>query len=529
MKKATLFTLVLSLIAISAHSQWIDWEDETEDRIVVTNIIDNDDASLVDDQEKDLAIGDFDNDSFVDLVVVRKFPFSNPGKRMDLLFMNRDGVLTDETDIHAPGFISNPTDARDVFCTDVNNDDWLDIVVISTFDDPPRLYINQGEDGNGDWLGFVDESNTRLPDLSSVTPFQYCAVAAADITGDGAVEIYMTNYAFGEVAPDILLVNDGTGVFTDQTEARVGDLRNSSFGTAIEFHDVDNDGDKDIVKNLGLAPIEPFNDQGVFAIFNNGDGTFTNWHRFPTNTSYMMTGGDFNEDGQMDFYIVDDSADYIHYIEGFEVDQSLTISQEFIPTSRTDEFGGNIKLADLDGDGDLDVGMSSVDVDEPPCFTGINRRFIIFENEGDASGSIIHPYGSAISDWNISTYDHDYIDLNNDGFLDMILADCEGYTVFMNQTESLSVDDVAVNDFATVFPNPSNGKFTITADASKANKLTGKLYNITGQLLTTEIYDFTASNALQIDIRDVVNAQGVYFLTLSTPEGKISTQKIIIE
>ena len=237
MKKITLFTFVLSFFTFNAHSQWIEWEDETADRIVITNVTDNSDTSLIDDQEKDLAVGDFDNDSFDDLVVVRKFPFSNPGKRVDLLLMNRNGVLTDETNIHAPEFLSNPTDARDVICTDVNNDDWLDIVVISTFDDPPRLYINQGEDSNGDWQGFADESSARIPDLSETLPFQYCAVAAADITGDGAVEIYMTNYAFGEVAPDILLINDGTGVFTDETDARLGNLRNSSFGTAIEFHD----------------------------------------------------------------------------------------------------------------------------------------------------------------------------------------------------------------------------------------------------------------------------------------------------
>jgi len=515
MTKATFFTLVLGLITFSAQSQWIEWEDETDNRIIVSNAIDNDNNSLVDDQEKDLAVGDFNNDSFEDLVVVRKFPFSNEGKRVDLLFMNRNGVLTD--------------DARDVICTDVNNDDWMDIVVISTFDDPPRLYINQGEDGNGDWQGFADESSIRIPDLSATLPFQYCAVAAADITGDGYVEIYMTNYAFGEVAPDILLVNDGTGVFTDQTDTRLGDLRNSSFGTAIEFHDVDNDGDLDIVKNLGLQPIEPFNDMGVFVLFNNGDATFTNWYRFPTNTSYMMTGGDFNEDGNMDFYIVDDAQDYVHYINGFVPDQNLAISQEFIPTTRTNEFGGNVKVADLDGDGDLDVGMSSVDVDIPPCFTGPNRRFIIFENQGEASGTIVHPYGATLNDWNISTHDHDYIDLNNDGFLDIILAGCEDYTVFINQTEALSTDDVGINNLASIFPNPSNGVLNITIDRAITSELTAKLYSISGQLLATENYDFSLSNVLQIDVRDAVQSQGVYFLSLTTPEGVSSTQKVIIE
>lgn len=527
MKNGLFASILMLFFTSTAYSQWIEWEDQTEDRIVVSNVTDNSDDSLVDDQEKDIAIGDFDNDSFMDMVVVRKFPFSNPGKRVDLLFMNRNGVLIDETAVRAPEFISNPTDARDVICTDVNNDDWIDIVVISTFDDPPRLYINQGADGNGDWLGFEDESAARIPDLD-VLPFQYCAVAAADITGDGFVEIYMTNYAFGQIAPDILLVNDGTGVFTDETETRVGELRNSSFGTAIEFHDVDNDGDLDIVKNLGLAAIEPFDDQGVFALFNNGDGTFTNWFRFPTNTSYMMTGGDLNNDGLVDFYVVDDSADYTHAITGFVTNESLTIEQTFIPTTRTDQFGGNVKLADLDNDGDLDVGMSSVDVDIPPCFTGENRRFIIFENEGEASGAITHPYGATINDWNISTHDHDYIDINNDGFLDIILGACEDYRVFINQSEVLSTDTAGLTNLATIFPNPSkNGIVTIQLDALQATKLQIEVFTVSGKRLIDTNYDFTFTNSLQVDLSSIKDS-GVYLMRLTAPDGASSTQKLLL-
>jgi len=519
--------LFLIFSSITSFSQWIDFDDETNDRIVVVNAIDNDSPDVVDDQEKDMAVGDFNNDSFVDLIVVRKLPFSNPGRRADLLFMNRNGVLTDETDVFAPEFLTNPTDARDVICTDVNNDDWLDIVIISTFDDQPRLYVNQGENEDGDWLGFIDETSIRFPFLD-VLPFQYCAVAAGDLTGDGAVEIYLTNYAFGEVAPDILLVNDGNGNFTEETDARLGTLRNSSFGTAVEFHDLDNDGDLDIVKNLGLQPITPFNDMGVFALFNNGDATFTNWFRFPTNTSYMMTGGDLNDNGLMDFYIVDDSADYMHAVTDFVVDESLTIEETFIPTNRTNQFGGNVKMIDLDGDGDLDVGMSSVDVDIPPCETGIGRRFIIFENEDEASGNLIHPYGATINDWNLSSHDHDYIDLNNDGLMDIILGVCDGYRVFIQDNPALSIENINLEATTRVFPNPSNGQMNIAFNGSNTNKLTAELYSLSGQLLMNRVYDFSLSNTLNVDMRNITQS-GIYFLKLITDEGISTTQKIIVE
>ena len=144
MKQLYFFFFLTFLTVNSTFAQWLNFFDETNTRIVVSNITDNDDANNVDDMEKDLAVGDFDKDGFDDLVVVRKVPFSSPGAKTDLLFMNRNGVLQDETNIYAPAFLTDATDARDVICVDVNSDTWLDLFIISTFGDQPKLYINQG-------------------------------------------------------------------------------------------------------------------------------------------------------------------------------------------------------------------------------------------------------------------------------------------------------------------------------------------------------------------------------------------------
>jgi len=251
MKIKYTFFLLTILVSTNTYSQWLDFNDETDTRITITNVTGNSDVNAVDDQEKDLAIGDFDRDSFMDLVVVRKAPFSSPGAKTDLLFMNRNGVLTDETDLYAPEFLSDVTDSRDVICVDVNNDDWPDLFVISTFEDQPKLFINQGNDSNGDWQGFEDESSTRLPTIT-VNPIQFCAGWRGDLTGNDYNDLYMINYAPSGNARDVLLINDGTGNFTDETISRLGDLRNSSFGTGVEFHDVDNDLDLDIVKIMAF-------------------------------------------------------------------------------------------------------------------------------------------------------------------------------------------------------------------------------------------------------------------------------------
>lgn len=527
MKAKFIPAILALLLSGNVFSQWINFEDQTDSRIVITNVTGNNNQNLVDDQEKDLAIGDFDNDSFMDLVVVRKAPFSTPGAKTDLLFMNRNGVLEDQTDVFAPEFLTDETDSRDVFCVDVNNDDWLDLFIISTFDDQPKLFINQGTGIGGDWLGFVDESSTRLPVLT-LNIIQFCAGWGGDITGNGFNDLYMINYDGSGLALDVLFINDGTGHFTEEAQTRMGDLRNSSFGTGVEFHDIDNDNDLDIIKNLGLNNIPPFNDKGTIALFNNGDGTFTNFYKLPGEQAYMFTAGDLNNDGMLEFYEVDDQPDYVNSITDFVIDESLTINRTFLPTTRTDDWGGNVKMVDLDGDGDLDVGLSSVDTDEPPCLTGENRRFIIFENEDLHSGDLIHPYGSTISDWNLSTYDHDFIDINNDGFMDMILGTCDGYKIFM-QEPILSVEDSAFNEIVSVYPNPNNGVMNITIDAVNSTTATIEVYTVNGRLLSTISQDTLLSNVLHVnlDAREFIKT-GMYFLKVITDTGT-ATKKIVVE
>ena len=532
MKRKVLTIVIALMITNAIQAQWVEFTDESDTRIVVTNINDNANSGVQDDMEKDLLIGDFNNDSFTDLIVVRKVPFSTPGGKTDLLFINDNGVLVDMTDVYAPEFLSDNTDSRDVISVDADGDGWLDLFVVNTFQDQPKLFMNQGEDSNGDWLGFVDESATRLPTVT-VSIIQYCAGWSGDLTGNGAPDLYMVNYDPSGLALDVLFINDGNGNFTEETDARMGDLRNSSFGTGVEFHDVDNDNDLDIVKNIGLGAVAPFNVQGTLALFNNGDGTFTNWFKLPGPTTYMFTAGDLNDDGMLDFYEVDDGQDYVNFITDMQPDLDLTIDQQFLNSDRTDVWGGNVKMVDIDGDGDLDVTVASVDTDEPPCDTSVDigqaggvRIFAMFENEGLFSGNLIDPYDGNDQDWHISNYDQDFIDINNDGLMDMIIGACEDYKIFV-QNPPLSVNDESINQLISVSPNPSDGRINIHLDATSISSLTIDVYNVTGKLVETFSEETLLSNSIKIDARNSTSS-GIYFLKMTTEKG-ITTQKIIIE
>ena len=423
--------MVIFYFPIFSDAQWLEWQEITATNLDLTSVANSDD------EEKDFAVGDLNNDGFMDVIVVRKEPFSNPTEpaKSDLLLINNNGVLVDQTDLFAPQFISNPTFARDVFIGDFDNDGWQDVIVANTFNQNPIYYQNLGNDGNGNWLGLVDDSANRFPSTLDDTPL-ICAVWGGDITGNGAMDIYFTNYKQGGgTAKDFLFINDGNGFFTDESQARLGDLRNSAFGTAGEIHDIDNDGDMDVIKVTTLFNVAPWNSRGVIILYNNGNGNFTNWQNIsqPVSASpYMIKVADFNLDGDLDVFVVDDGTDYLLTSNTITADNNIAFTSQLVNSPNVSGFGGNIHAADFDLDGDLDLGVADVDVDIPPCNSA--RRFALLEN---VNGVIQDPYGNTNVDWGVNTYDFGILDLNNDGLQDFILGKCSGYGVFLSDNCAL--------------------------------------------------------------------------------------------
>lgn len=421
---------VMSLV-LSSHvvAQNVWFREVSADRLVLSSV------GLGDDEEKDIATGDFDKDGWVDVVVVRKEPFSIAGARGDVLLMNEGGVLTDRTAVLAPGFLAAPTDSRDVVVVDVDDDTWPDLIIANTFTQQPKCYRNRGNDGAGNWLGFADESSARLPDIFPVNQAsgpQFCAVWAGDLTGDNKPDLYFSNYERKNGTTDALLINDGNGNFSDQTTSNLGTLANVAFGTSVEFHDVDRDGDLDILKMSTLYDQPPFQ-QGIYILYNNGMGVFNqfNTSRLPSADPYMFTGAFFTRGDYLDFYVVNDSVDSLITIADIQPDGgSINLTSTAVASPRTSGFGGNVKAVDVDGDNDLDIGLAPIDVDIANCGSATAKFALLIYNQD--LNRFEEPWGASNDrNFHIDPHDFAFLDVDRDGRQDIFMGLCTGWAVFV--------------------------------------------------------------------------------------------------
>ena len=158
----------------------------------------------------------------------------------------------------------------------------------------------------------------------------------------------------------------------------------------------------------------------------------------PSTDAYMFIMEDFDNNGEKDFYIVDDGADYVNLSNGITANSNINFTQTTTNWARTSRNGANLRIGDLDHDGDYDIGVADVDTSFPPCETPDDlRAFLLLENEGDATGTFIDPYGAADKPWSKNMYDFAFIDVNNDGNYDIFSAECNGYGLYTSTQDPI--------------------------------------------------------------------------------------------
>ena len=277
------------------------------------------------------AWGDYDQDGFLDFVVVRHMEESDAEafdlrhyayavRPLALYRNNGDGAFTEVTHLlgdttgagNIPGEYGNLWGAGfQPAWIDFDNDGDPDLYVVNDFGKdihPNVLWRNDGPGVDGVWR-FTDISRRSGADAAMFG----MGLAVGDYDRDGDFDFYVTN-----IEDNVLLRNDGTGdggeaAFTEDTAAGAGmgifqRRQRVSWGTV--FFDYDNDGWEDIYAASGYLDSDPFTnrrEQSNLLLRNAGDATFDDVSSVSGADDRGVGRGvayaDFDADGCLDLYV----------------------------------------------------------------------------------------------------------------------------------------------------------------------------------------------------------------------------------
>ena len=397
---------------------------------------------------------DYDNDGWLDIYLVNGSTFDAlDGKEETphaaLFHNNHDGTFTD---VSTQAGVTNGRWGYGCSVADYDNDGWPDIFVGNYGKN--RLYHNNHD---GTFTDVAEKAGVQLGNWSSGS-------AWGDYDGDGRVDLYVAGYvhfdrdnlpvggskAVGYTfcqyrgAPvncgprglvgeaDHLFHNNGDGSFTDVTQKAGVDDKERYYGFTAIFADINGDGKPDLVVGNDSTP--------NYLYINKGDGTFEDdsyLSGFALNNdgreiaSMGIAAGDYENNGQLDFFITDFGDDYkvLFHNDGdasfTDVSYKAGIAQTTIPF-----VGWGDGFIDYDNDGWLDLFMVAghvyPQVDQHEWGTSFAERPLLFHNDqGKRFTNVPAVKGSGLA---VVTPARGaaFGDLFNDGKIDVIINPIDG-------------------------------------------------------------------------------------------------------
>jgi len=303
--------------------------------------------------------------------------------------------------------------------------------------------------------------------------------AWGDYDGDGFQDLYL---GMGEGIPNALYRNDGDGTFTDVTAiAGVGDLGPSH---GVYFADYDNDGDSDLYLVKGIMVMDgPQMDVIPNILYrNNGDGTFTDVTAtagvdgiVDVSGGTSAAWGDYDNDGLLDLYVANFRRDLGEANVLYHNNGDGTFT-DVTATAGVGDPGWGLATAwgDVNNDGYLDLYLANDGGDA----TGWNSH--IFLNNGDGTftdGTAAVGLIDSFGEMDCNEMGIAFSDIDHDGWLDFYV------------TNGVWLDSLGNYLFHNwLYMNDGDGTVTEMAEAAGVTGIDPLTKECTGW--STDIFDY---------------------------------------
>lgn len=331
-----------------------------------------------------VAVGDYDNDGFVDIYVTNFGP--------NILYHNNgDGTFADVT---AKAGVGDPRWSTSAAFFDYDNDGRLDLFVCNYLDWNFDKNVFCGENRPGyraychpdvfkgiSNVLYHNNGDGTFTDVSEKAGIASAegkglGVAAADYNDDGLIDIYVAN----DAVRNFLFKNEGGGKFTDIAliaEVAYGLNAKPESGMGTDWGDYDGDGRLDLfVTNIDMEPNRLHR--------NNGDDTFTDATvQAGLGEVALLYSGfgtrfvDYDNDGDLDLVVTNghplDNAhlfrDGVNYAEEPFLFQNVggvfrNVAPELGEVMKRRYAGRGLAVGDYDNDGDADFLL--INCGQPP-------------------------------------------------------------------------------------------------------------------------------------------------------------------